>query len=156
MNLARMAPPSQVQAAPGHSALFDGLLRHAPTWDDIAWLQAQTQLPVLLKGVLHPEDARLALAQGVAGLIVSNHGGRTLDTAVSTARALPRMADAVGGALSGQRRRRRRGPCAALAARRTRSLHGAERLRHAGRHIARVTRFASLSRWLTDQRKDTK
>ena len=51
VNLARMAPPSQVQAAPGHSALFDGLLRHAPTWDDIAWLQAQTQLPVLLKGV---------------------------------------------------------------------------------------------------------
>ena len=99
VNLASMAPASQAQAAPGHSALFDNLLRHAPTWDDIAWLQAQTRLPVLLKGVLHPEDARLALAQGVAGLIVSNHGGRTLDTAVSTARALPRMADAVGGAL---------------------------------------------------------
>ena len=99
VNLASMAPASQAQAAPGHSALFDGLLRHAPTWDDIAWLQAQTRLPVLLKGVLHPEDARLALAQGIDGLIVSNHGGRTLDTAVSTARALPRIADAVGGAL---------------------------------------------------------
>ena len=99
VNLASMAPASQAQAAPGHSALFDNLLRHAPTWDDIAWLQAQTRLPVLLKGVLHPEDARLALAQGIDGLIVSNHGGRTLDTAVSTARALPRIADAVGGAL---------------------------------------------------------
>ena len=99
VNLASMAPASQAQAAPGHSALFDNLLRHAPTWDDIAWLQAQTRLPVLLKGVLHPEDARLALAQGIDGLIVSNHGGRTRDTAVSTARALPRIADAVGGAL---------------------------------------------------------
>jgi 4-hydroxymandelate oxidase len=56
-------------------------------------------LPVLLKGVLHPEDARLAAAQGIAGLIVSNHGGRTLDTALSTASALPRIADAVGSAL---------------------------------------------------------
>ncbi|AVO42643.1 alpha-hydroxy acid oxidase [Simplicispira suum] len=99
VNLARMAPAVQAPLAPGQSALFDGLLRHAPTWDDIAWLQAQTRLPVLLKGVLHAEDARLALAQGMDGLIVSNHGGRTLDTAVSTARALPRIADAVGGAL---------------------------------------------------------
>lgn len=98
-NLSAMAAPPPMRLGAGQSALFDGLLQHAPTWDDVAWLQAQTRLPVLLKGVLHPEDARLAAAQGVAGLIVSNHGGRTLDTALSTASALPRIADAVGGAL---------------------------------------------------------
>jgi len=98
-NLSAMAAPPPMRLGAGQSALFDGLLQHAPTWDDVAWLQAQTRLPVLLKGVLHPEDARLAAAQGIAGLIVSNHGGRTLDTALSTASALPRIADAVGGAV---------------------------------------------------------
>ncbi len=98
-NLTHMAALPPAHLAAGQSALFDGLLQHAPTWDDLAWLQSQTRLPVLLKGVLHPEDARLAAAQAIAGLIVSNHGGRTLDTAISTARALPAIADAVGGAL---------------------------------------------------------
>ena len=83
----------------GSSALFNGLLHHAPTWDDVQWLQSITRLPVLLKGVLHPEDARTALAHGVAAVIVSNHGGRTLDTTPSTASVLPRIADATGGAL---------------------------------------------------------
>jgi 4-hydroxymandelate oxidase len=72
------------RAAPGAS-LFDGLLHGAPSWDDIDWLRAQTRLPLLLKGVLHADDARLAREHGAAGLIVSNHGGRTLDTAVSAA-----------------------------------------------------------------------
>ena len=72
---------------------------HAPTWDDVAWLQAQTRLPVWLKGVLHPQDARQVQSMGVAGLIVSNHGGRTLDTAVVTAHALPLIRAAVGQAL---------------------------------------------------------
>jgi 4-hydroxymandelate oxidase len=76
--------------------LFDGLLHHAPTWDDIAWLQGLTRLPILLKGVLHPADAQQAQSMGLAGVIVSNHGGRTLDTAVSTAWALPRVVEAVG------------------------------------------------------------
>lgn len=81
---------------PDQDPLFDGLLAQAATWEDICWLQAQTRLPVLLKGVLHEDDARQAHRLGVKGLIVSNHGGRTLDTAVSTAWALPRIADAVG------------------------------------------------------------
>ncbi len=85
--------------APGGSALFDGLLHHAPTWRDIEWLQGETRLPVLLKGVLHEDDAAQAVSLGVAGLVVSNHGGRTLDTAVSTAWALPRIADRVAGAV---------------------------------------------------------
>ncbi|GAB3496738.1 alpha-hydroxy acid oxidase [Curvibacter fontanus] len=92
-----LPPPPRLDA--GQSALFDGLLRHAPTWDDVAWLQAQTRLPVLLKGVLHPDDARQATALKIAGLVVSNHGGRTLDTVPATATVLPRIADALGGAL---------------------------------------------------------
>ena len=99
VNLAGLAPPPPVALQPGQSALFDGLLQHAPTWADVQWLQSITHLPVLLKGVLHPLDAVQAASLQVAGLIVSNHGGRTLDTASATAHALPRIADAVRGAL---------------------------------------------------------
>lgn len=83
-------------SVPG-SALFDGLLRHAPTWDDVAWLRAHSRLPLLLKGVTHPDDARLALQAGAAGLIVSNHGGRTLDGLPATAELLPAVVAAVAG-----------------------------------------------------------
>ncbi|GHH73722.1 alpha-hydroxy-acid oxidizing enzyme [Streptomyces sulfonofaciens] len=69
----------------------------ASSWDDLRRLRSMTALPVLLKGVLHPEDARLAVAEGVDGLIVSNHGGRQLDAAPATVEALPRIADAVAG-----------------------------------------------------------
>lgn len=90
-------PPRPVHAlGPGQSALFDGLLADTPTWDDVAWLRAQTRLPLLLKGVTHPADGRLARTVGVDGLVVSNHGGRTLDTLPATATLLPRIADAVG------------------------------------------------------------
>lgn len=96
VNLAGMAPPPAAAAGPGRSALFDGLLAGAPTWADVEWLLSITRLPVLLKGVLHPEDARIAASLGAAGLIVSNHGGRTLDSAPATARVLPRIVQAVG------------------------------------------------------------
>ncbi len=99
VNLAGLPPAPPPDLRPGQSALFDGLLHQAPTWDDVAWLQSITRLPVLLKGVLHPADARQAVSVGAAGLIVSNHGGRTLDTAPATATALPRVVQAVGGAV---------------------------------------------------------
>ena len=99
VNLDGMPVPPPRPLACGDSALFSGLLAHAPTWDDVAWLQAQTRLPVLLKGVLHPDDARQAARLNLAGLIVSNHGGRTLDTAVASAQALPPIADAVAESL---------------------------------------------------------
>ena len=99
VHLAGLPPAPLRPLAPGQSALFDGLLQHAPTWDDVQWLQSVTRLPVLLKGVLHPLDAAQAARLQVAGLVVSNHGGRTLDTAPATAHALPRIADAVQGAL---------------------------------------------------------
>ena len=94
------AMPTRTLAA-GQSALFDDLLTSAPTWADVEWLRSVTRLPLLLKGVLHEADARHAAALGVAGLIVSNHGGRTLDTTVSTAWALPRIADALNDAAGG-------------------------------------------------------
>lgn len=99
VNLAGLGPMPPAAAGPGRSALFDGLLRHAPTWDDLAWLRSVTRLPIVLKGVLHPDDARQALALGADALVVSNHGGRTLDTAPATAHCLPAIADAVGAAL---------------------------------------------------------
>ena len=99
VNLQGMRIPVTPSLLPGQSELFDGLLTHAPTWDDVAWLQAQTRLPVLLKGITHPADAQQALSLGVAGLIVSNHGGRTLDTLPATAALLPAIAQAVGAEL---------------------------------------------------------
>lgn len=66
-------------------------------WDRIAWLRGVTALPVVLKGVLHPADARLAVEHGADGLVVSNHGGRQLDGAVATLDALPAVVDAVAG-----------------------------------------------------------
>jgi 4-hydroxymandelate oxidase len=88
-------PPAPTQALPGQSALFDGLLQPGAHLGRRGLAAGRTRLPVLLKGVLHPDDARQAAALQVAGLIVSNHGGRTLDTAVSTAEALPRIAEAL-------------------------------------------------------------
>ena len=73
--------------------LFDASL----TWDAVAWLRAQTKLPLLLKGILTAEDARLALDAGVDGVVVSNHGGRQLDGVAPSIVALPEVADAVAG-----------------------------------------------------------
>jgi isopentenyl diphosphate isomerase/L-lactate dehydrogenase-like FMN-dependent dehydrogenase len=75
------------------AAQFDASLR----WEAVEWLRAETGLPVLVKGVVTPEDARLALEHGAAGIVVSNHGGRQLDTAEPTIVALPRVVEAVDG-----------------------------------------------------------
>ncbi len=66
------------------------------TWADLERLRQATRLPILLKGVLHPDDARKAVDHGASGVIVSNHGGRQLDGAIAALDALPRVADAVG------------------------------------------------------------
>jgi isopentenyl diphosphate isomerase/L-lactate dehydrogenase-like FMN-dependent dehydrogenase len=76
----------------GTSARVDGSL----TWADLERFAADSELPVLVKGVLTARDARLAAEHGAAGVIVSNHGGRQLDTTLSGADALPEVADAVG------------------------------------------------------------
>jgi 4-hydroxymandelate oxidase len=75
-------------------AIYNAILDPALTWKDIEWLRGISRLPVLAKGILNPDDASRAAAAGV-GIIVSNHGGRNLDTVPATIEALPRVADAV-------------------------------------------------------------
>jgi L-lactate dehydrogenase (cytochrome) len=75
------------------SANFDPTLR----WADLDWVRAAWDGPLILKGVLDPEDARSAVQVGADGIVVSNHGGRQLDGVMSSARALPAIADAVQG-----------------------------------------------------------
>jgi isopentenyl diphosphate isomerase/L-lactate dehydrogenase-like FMN-dependent dehydrogenase len=70
------------------------------TWDDLAWLRRQTRLPIILKGILHPDDARRATNHGMDGVVVSNHGGRQVDGAVAALDALPRVAEAAGERLT--------------------------------------------------------
>lgn len=68
--------------------VFNGLMQIAPRWDDIQWLIKNTSLPVILKGVVHPQDTEMAIQCGVQGLIISNHGGRVLDSCISPLTAL--------------------------------------------------------------------
>lgn len=97
-NLVGMQIPPAHIAVPGNSPIFgSGLVNAIPTWDDIAWLVSVTRLPVLVKGVLNPKDAQDALRAGVAGIIVSNHGGRVLDTVPATINVLPGVVDTVDG-----------------------------------------------------------
>jgi 4-hydroxymandelate oxidase len=65
------------------------------TWRDVEWFVKTVQMPVFVKGILHPEDARLAAQAGVRGIVVSNHGGRQLDGAIATLDALPEIVSAV-------------------------------------------------------------
>jgi len=97
VNLGGVKKPLDLQ--PGQSALFDGLMPRAATWCEVDWLRAETELPLLLKGVTHADDAREAVARGVAGLVISNHGGRALDTLPPTAELLPPIRAAVGPTL---------------------------------------------------------
>ena len=90
------APTVLAEVRPGQSPVFAGLLASQPTWTDLEWLRGQTKLPLILKGVLHPDDATRAIALGIDGIVVSNHGGRTLDTAPSGVEALSRIMPVVG------------------------------------------------------------
>jgi L-lactate dehydrogenase (cytochrome) len=74
-----------------------GLLDPSMSWSDVADLRRIWSGPLILKGILHPEEARLALEHGVDAVIVSNHGGRQLDGAIASLDALPAVVDAVGG-----------------------------------------------------------
>jgi isopentenyl diphosphate isomerase/L-lactate dehydrogenase-like FMN-dependent dehydrogenase len=65
------------------------------TWDDLGFLREHTELPILVKGVLHPDDARRAVGAGVDGIVVSNHGGRQVDGAIGALAALPGVVEAV-------------------------------------------------------------
>ena len=71
--------------------------RPSITWADLAWLRGKTRLPILLKGVLHPDDARRALDAGADGVVVSTHGGRQVDRSIAALDALPEVVGAVAG-----------------------------------------------------------
>src|SRR5690606_34983258 len=96
VNIEGMAGPVS-RAGPGESPVFKGLLDAAPRWDDIEWLRGRTSLPLILKGIVHPDDAERAIRLGVNAIAVSNHGGRTLDTLPASIEALKAVAARVEG-----------------------------------------------------------
>jgi 4-hydroxymandelate oxidase len=87
----------RVHAGSSLAAHTGMVLDPALGWRDIAWLRSVTRLPIVLKGILRGDDARRAVGEGVAAIVVSNHGGRQLDTAVASIRALPDVVAAVAG-----------------------------------------------------------
>jgi 4-hydroxymandelate oxidase len=95
VNLAGFSQPGLSPLADGESILFDRIAPLQPDWEDVRWLCSILSVPILLKGILHPDDARAARDCGAAGVVVSNHGGRVLDTAVATLHALPAVVQAV-------------------------------------------------------------
>jgi len=92
----RTLAPQSLQPG-GPSLLHSEHVRYAATWADVQWLRKLTRLPILLKGILAADDALRALDAGIDGIIVSNHGGRTLDTLPATINVLPSIAQAVNG-----------------------------------------------------------
>jgi L-lactate dehydrogenase (cytochrome) len=93
-NLERAVPGARSPAA--FKDWVDSQFDPSVTWDDIAWVREQWPGRLVVKGLLDPEDARRAADAGVDGIVVSNHGGRQLDSVPSTARALPAVVGAVG------------------------------------------------------------
>lgn len=81
----------------GLAAYIESVIDPALTWKDVDWLCSVTDLPVLIKGLVHPEDALRALEHGASGIIVSNHGGRQLDTSLASIEALPEIVNAIAG-----------------------------------------------------------
>lgn len=92
-------PPEEDQGmATGH---FLGVQANpALNWDDLGRLREMTSLPILVKGIQHPDDAREAVRHSLDGIVVSNHGGRQVDGAIASLDALPAIAEAVGGELA--------------------------------------------------------
>jgi 4-hydroxymandelate oxidase len=77
------------------SMVFDGIMASSPTWKDIEFIRKYTKLPLILKGITHPSYAKKAIEIGVDGIVVSNHGGRVLDTLVTTMDILPKIVEVV-------------------------------------------------------------
>jgi 4-hydroxymandelate oxidase len=102
IRLANVPSSGSVPMPTGHGE--SGLANHFAsgidaglTWKDIDWLRSITKLPLVIKGIVRGDDAARAVEHGASGVIVSNHGGRQLDTAIPTIQALPEVADAVQG-----------------------------------------------------------
>jgi 4-hydroxymandelate oxidase len=91
--------PDGIREALVDSSAFAGGAERRLGWDVVRRLQDEVSIPVVLKGILHPDDAARAVDEGVAAIVVSNHGGRILDGAIPTADALPGISAAVDGRL---------------------------------------------------------
>lgn len=87
---------SKGQSGAGLGQSFAWMIDAALQWKDLDWLASITSLPIIIKGVCRPDDARIALEHGVKGILVSNHGGRQMDSAPATIEVLPSIAEAVG------------------------------------------------------------
>ncbi len=83
----------------GLAAYVATMLDPSLTWSDVGWLRSITRLPIILKGVVRADDARLAVTHGASAVVVSNHGGRQLDGTIATADALPEVVEAAGDGL---------------------------------------------------------
>jgi 4-hydroxymandelate oxidase len=90
---------AQQIAESGLAAYFAAQLDPSLSWKDVAWLRSITKLPIVIKGLVRPDDARRAIDAGGSAIVVSNHGGRQLDTSPATAEVLAPIASAVGGAI---------------------------------------------------------
>jgi 4-hydroxymandelate oxidase len=93
--------PAAAEVTQGHktqrAGIYDTLFDPSFNWNDLEWLRSVAGVPVILKGVLSAEDGKRAVERGADGVIVSNHGGRNLDTVPATIDALPRVVEAVAG-----------------------------------------------------------
>jgi 4-hydroxymandelate oxidase len=90
-------PVAKQKAESGLAAYVAELLDPSLSWKDLAWLKKTTKLPIVLKGLVRADDAQRAVHAGVSAIVVSNHGGRQLDTSPATIRVLGEIADAVAG-----------------------------------------------------------
>ncbi len=97
VNLRGLGKAAGATERPSEQKIYSAVLDPSLTWREIEWLQSLARVPLLLKGILNPDDARRAVEAGVAGVIVSNHGGRVLDTVPATVDALPMVADQAAG-----------------------------------------------------------
>jgi 4-hydroxymandelate oxidase len=96
----RGLPKLQHTTTPGGNILFGTALADAaPRWEDLAWLRGLTRLPIIVKGILTPADARRAIDHGADGIVISNHGGRVLDGQPAAIDVLPGIVDAVAGSV---------------------------------------------------------
>jgi 4-hydroxymandelate oxidase len=96
VNLHGYEPVQPIVVPPGESMILRGMMSYAPRIEDIRWLRDLTGLPIIAKGVTHPDDARMLIEAGCDGLVVSNHGGRALEAAPAPLDQLPAIRAALG------------------------------------------------------------
>lgn len=96
-NLKDLLKKKSTSAHRGDKDIYSAILDPRLTWEGIDWIRSFARIPILLKGIIAPEDAKLAVEHGAAGVIVSNHGARNLDTGPATIDALPGVVEAVDG-----------------------------------------------------------